>query len=86
MDTDGNAKIAPPPPVKDSLTELIQLIGNRSLEIWLIAGLVLATVVSMLLNLVFLVVSYIKKKSHCTFFLTQATIWAIFILPNDLIF
>ena len=57
MDTDGNAKIAPPPPVKDSLTELIQLIGNRSLEIWLIAGLVLATVVSMLLNFVFFVVS-----------------------------
>ena len=61
MDTDGNAKIAPPPPVKDSLTELIQLIGNRSLEIWLIAGLVLATVVSMLLSFIFFVVSYIKK-------------------------
>ena len=57
MDTDGNAKIAPPPQVKDSLKELIQLIGNRSLEIWLIAGLVLATVVSMLLNFVFFVVS-----------------------------
>ena len=63
MDTDGNFKIAPPPPVKDRLEEIIQQFGNRSQEIWLLAGLVLATVVSMILNSLFFSVSNLKKIS-----------------------
>ena len=61
LDTDGNVKIAPPPPVKDRLEEIIQQFGNRSQEVWLLAGLVLATVVSMILNSLFFAVSYFKK-------------------------
>ena len=61
MDTDGNVKIAPPPPVKNRLELIILQFGNRSQEIWLIAGLVLATVVSMILNSLFFSVSNLKK-------------------------
>lgn len=62
MDTDGNVKIAPPPPVKNRLELIILQFGNRSQEIWLIAGLVLATVVSMILNSLFFSVSTLKEN------------------------
>ena len=65
MDSGGNFKIITPPPIKDTLTVVIQKIIERSEEIWLIAGLILANVVTKLFLCLLISVSRYTLYSCC---------------------